>query len=174
MGATVTLLMALTADGKIARDPEHAPDWSGKTDKQLFVRLTRKAGVLIMGRKTYDTIGRPLPGRLNVVMTRNRRLRSAYDNLLYTDRSPRALVEWLSGQGYSEVILAGGATINNLFAREQLIDQMVLTISPLIFGEGLSLFSQTFDMRLKLLKTEALGTDQITLYYRVIKQAHRI
>ena len=174
MGVRVTLLMALTADGKIARDPAHFPDWTGKADKKLFVRLTRQAGALIMGRKTYDTIGRPLPGRLNVVMTRNRRLRSGHDDLIFTDRAPEALVQWLGEKGYQAVILAGGATVNNLFARQQLIDQMVLTISPLIFGQGLSLFSQPFDMRLKLLKTEPLGTDQISLYYRVLKGLDRV
>lgn len=59
----VTLLMAMTLDGKIGKSHDHFPDWTGKADKTLFVRLTKKAGVIIMGSKTFDTIGRPLPNR---------------------------------------------------------------------------------------------------------------
>ena len=59
----VILLMALTVDGMIARSPEEFPDWTGTEDKRMFKKTTLEAGVLIMGAKTYDTIGRPLPGR---------------------------------------------------------------------------------------------------------------
>ena len=64
---TVTLLMALTLDGKIAKDPDHYPDWTGKEDKKLFAEISKKAGVVIMGSKTFDTFGKPLPNRKNVI-----------------------------------------------------------------------------------------------------------
>jgi dihydrofolate reductase len=32
----VTLVMALTVDGKIGKSPEHFPDWTGKEDKRIF------------------------------------------------------------------------------------------------------------------------------------------
>ncbi|MDM8539056.1 dihydrofolate reductase, partial [Desulfobacterales bacterium HSG17] len=65
--------MAQTLDGKIAKDADHFPDWTGPEDKKLFVKLTKQAGCLIMGSKTYDTIGRPLPGRKNVIMTKDKK-----------------------------------------------------------------------------------------------------
>lgn len=169
MTVKVTLLMALTADGKIARDAKHFPDWTGKADKRLFVRLTKKAGVMIMGRKTYDTIARPLPGRLNVVMTRDKRHQSKHPELIYTQRQPAQLLKWLEEMGYREVILAGGATVNDLFARERLIDEMVLTVSPLVFGEGMSLFSMALDLRLKLLEMEQIDEGAVSLRYEVLK-----
>lgn len=45
--------------------------WRIKEDWQRFRRLTM-GQVLIMGRKTYDSIGRPLPGRTTLVITRDR------------------------------------------------------------------------------------------------------
>jgi len=48
--------------------------WRIKEDWQRFKRLTM-GQVLIMGRKTYDSIGRPLPGRTTLVITRDRRWR---------------------------------------------------------------------------------------------------
>jgi dihydrofolate reductase len=164
----VILLMALTADGKIAKDSDHFPDWTGKADKKLFVSISKKAGVLIMGSKTFDTIGAPLPHRLNVVMTRNKSRISKWDNLVYTDAPPREVLAKLDEQGYTEVVLAGGRTINDIFGREELIDEIDLTIAPKIFGAGLSLFSEAIEMDLELLHFKELEPNVIYLKYKVL------
>jgi dihydrofolate reductase len=44
----VILLIAVTADGMIARDSSEVIDWTGKEDQRYFVQITRKAGVMIM------------------------------------------------------------------------------------------------------------------------------
>ena len=72
----VSLMVAITVDGKIARASDHYPDWTGSADKRLYVDVTKKAGVMIMGSTTFDIIGRVLPNRKTVVMTRNRDRRS--------------------------------------------------------------------------------------------------
>jgi dihydrofolate reductase len=165
----VVLLMALTADGMIARDANHFPDWTSKQDKAMFKQVTQKAGVIVMGSKTYDAIGRPLPGRKNVVMTRNKQRRSSSPELVYTDKEPAALLIDLEAEGYDEVILAGGATINTLFARQGLIDEIQVTYSPKVFGAGLTLFAGELSMDLQLLTHRQLGTDEVLIRYRVRK-----
>ena len=116
MAIKTILLMAQTFDGKIAKHAHHCPDWTGRADKKLFVRETRRAGAIIMCSKTYDTIGKPLAGRRNIVLTRNPERVSQWDNLVYTSQSPRAILEGLEKEGYERVVLAGGARINTLFA----------------------------------------------------------
>jgi dihydrofolate reductase len=165
----VTLLMAITLDGRIGKTADHYPDWTGSEDKRLFAAITRKAGAVIMGSKTFDTIGAPLPGRMNVVLTRDPGRRSAWDNLIYTDQSPREVLEMLQQRGYDEAILAGGALINSLFAEAHLIDEMIVTISPKIFGYGLSLFSQEISMELELQDVKQIGPYLVCLTYRVLK-----
>ena len=69
--AEVIIIVAVAKNNVIGRDgtlPWHLP-----SDLQHFKKTTM-GYPLIMGRKTYDSIGRPLPGRDNVVMTRNREL----------------------------------------------------------------------------------------------------
>ena len=44
--------------------------WKVKGEQALFKRITMN-GTLIMGRKTYESIGRPLPGRTTIVVSRN-------------------------------------------------------------------------------------------------------
>ena len=165
----VILLMALTVDGKIARHPDQFIDWSGKADKKLFVQMTKKAGVLIMGSRTYDTIGRPLPGRKNIVLTRNKNRQSDNEDLIFTDEKPADLVDELKAAGYTEVILTGVSTINTLFARANLIDEIVVTISPKIFGAGIGLFSKDLDLSLVLKSMGKVGDGLVMLKYQVIK-----
>ncbi len=163
------LLMAVTVDGMIARDDAHFPDWTGRADKRLFVEVTKKAGVIIVGSKTFDTIGKPLPQRLMVVMTRNRARRSRWDNLIFTDMPPPELLADLERRGHRQAVLAGGATINDLFARCDLIDEIRITISPLIFGRGISLFNSEHDLALNLKAVQPLEGDLVHLIYEVNK-----
>ena len=61
------IIVAMTRSGVIGREgglPWHIPE-----DLQLFRRLTM-GGTLIMGRRTHEAIGRPLPGRINLVLSR--------------------------------------------------------------------------------------------------------
>jgi dihydrofolate reductase len=164
----VILLMALTADGKIGKDAAHFPDWSGKEDKRRFKQLTLGAGVVIMGSATYDTIGRPLPGRKNIVLTRKTDRYSNQDNLIFTNQKPAEILEDLTSEDFDHVILIGGAQINYLFAREGLIDEMILTYCPKIFGTGLDVFSEEISMNLSLLSVEKLDENVVCVHYKVL------
>ncbi len=163
----VILLMAMTLDGKIARNDHHFPDWTGSADKKLFVKITRKAGVIIMGSKTFDAIGKPLPERKNIVMTRDRSRRSEGTELIFTDQSPESILKNLEKMGYTEVVLAGGSIVNSLFARANLIDEAIITIAPRVFGTGISFFADEIDLRLEFVAVETLGRDHVLLHYRV-------
>ncbi len=164
----VTLLMALTADGKIGKDAAHFPDWSGKEDKKRFKQITLKAGVVIMGSATYDTIGRPLPGRKNIVLTRKTDRCSNQDNLVFTNQKPVQILEDLTSEGFEHAILIGGAQINYLFAREGLVDAMILTYCPKIFGTGLAVFSEEILLNLSLLSVEKLDENVVCVHYKVL------
>ena len=165
----ITLLMAITVDGKIGRNSDHFPDWTGKADKQLFARLSRQAGVVIMGSKTFDTFNTPLPGRKNVIMTRNRERKSRWSNLVYTTESPAGVLAGLAAEGHSHAILAGGAKINTLFARAGLVDEVMVTIAPKIFGCGLSLFEAEVALELELTDVQKVDRNMVWLTYRIIK-----
>jgi dihydrofolate reductase len=62
--------IAAVARNSVIGDGRDIP-WHISEDLRRFKRLTM-GQVLIMGRKTYDTIGRPLPGRTTFVITRDR------------------------------------------------------------------------------------------------------
>jgi len=164
----VILLMATTLDGMIARDSNQLVDWTGKADKKYFVQVTKEAGAMIMGSKTYDTIKRPLPGRLNIVMTRDKSRVSRDDNLIYTDQSPAQILRDLEQRGYEKVTLIGGAMVNSLFARANFITEVHLTLVPKLFGTGLSLFDCELDLDLDLTETRELDKGHLLMVYQVV------
>jgi dihydrofolate reductase len=163
----VILVMAMTLDGKIGKSPDHFPDWTGSADKRLFAEVSKRAGVVIMGSKTYATLKKPLSSRKIVVMTRRRDRVSADPSVVFSNRAPGPLLETLEQEGYREAVLAGGATINTLFAREGRIDEMLVTISPLVFGEGISLFSGEVDLKADLVEHERIDDGLLCLRYLV-------
>ncbi len=68
MGPDAVAIVAMADNGVIGRGnglPWHLPD-----DLRRFKALTM-GHAMLMGRKTYDSIGRPLPGRRSLVLTRN-------------------------------------------------------------------------------------------------------
>jgi dihydrofolate reductase len=62
-------LVAAYAEGRVIGDHGRIP-WHLPEDFAHF-KATTMGGVLVMGRATYDSIGRPLPGRTTIVVTRN-------------------------------------------------------------------------------------------------------
>jgi dihydrofolate reductase len=161
--------MALTADGKIARHSDHFPDWTETADKKMFKAISLEAGVVIMGSKTFDTIGRPLPHRKNIVMTRTPQGRPTAENLVFTADPPAQILADLKIKGLRHAVLIGGATVNSLFAAQGLIDEMILTYCPTVFGTGLSMFSRTLSMDLAVQAVKKIGRNSVMVRYTVIK-----
>ena len=64
----IVIVVARARNGVIGRD--NALPWHLPEDLQHF-KATTMGGVLIMGRKTFESIGRPLPGRRTLVLTRD-------------------------------------------------------------------------------------------------------
>jgi dihydrofolate reductase len=115
---TVTIVAAVAANGVIGRDgdlPWHLPE-----DLRHFKRLT-KGHVLVMGRRTFESIGRPLPDRTTIVVTRQPDWRA--DGVLTAAGVPEALAR--GAEVDAEVFVAGGFEV----FREAMpvADRMVIT-----------------------------------------------
>ena len=161
--------MAISADGYITKHEDGIVDWTSKEDKGLFSSLTREAGVVIFGSKTYQTLPEPLEDRLNIVMSKTES-KGEEGKLEFTDLKPSDLIDSLAERGFSLVVLGGGSKINSSFLKEGLIDELYLSVEPVIFGSGKRIFTENeLDIKLELLATKKLGQDGVLLHYRFIK-----
>lgn len=103
----ITLVAAVAKNGVIGRDGDLP--WRLPDDLQAFKRLTLGKPV-VMGRKTWESIGRPLPERLNVVMTRSEGFAAPGASVV---SSAEAALELLADQ--AEVMVIGGGAIYRQF-----------------------------------------------------------
>ncbi len=170
----IFIIAALTTDGFIAKNAHHPASWTSKADKQRFVRLTKEAGVMIMGSKTFSTFPKPLKERLNVVYTRDPEKARAsqaehYDNLEFTALPPTELIASLEQRGYTSIAICGGAEIYSTFMDSGLVNKLYLTYEPLLFGAGVTLFKNPMDVALELVSTEHTDTGTIFAEYNIKK-----
>jgi len=159
------IIAAITADGFIGRGADHlSTRWTSQADKEFFTSKTKSAGVAVMGRSTFDTINRALPGRRTIVMT-TRKLE--VDGVEPTTESPVEIVDRLKNEGVSELAICGGATVYTQFLQAGLVSDVFLTVHPMVFGQGITLFNAAIETTLKLVETKPLGDDTVLLHYKV-------
>lgn len=103
----ITLIVAVADNGVIGRDntlPWHLPE-----DLKRFKRLTL-GKPMIMGRKTFESIGKPLPGRLSIVVTRDTNYHR--EGVVVVHGTEAALE---AAADAPEVMVIGGAELFRLF-----------------------------------------------------------
>ncbi len=160
----VFLIAAMTMDGFIARDEKHASfGWNSKEDKKRFVELTKRAGVVIMGSTTYNTLPGLLKERVNIVYSRDKKFEGAE----MTQKAPAELLKELEARGFKEVAICGGSKIYTMFMKAKVVDRIYLTVEPLIFGKGIPLFSDELQFRLKLISASQGQDGALLLEYNV-------
>ena len=165
-----TILLAVaTIDGKIARHPLHAVDRNSSEDKIHFVETIKRVGVVIEWANTFKSIDQKvIPKRRTIVMTHDAKQFEAQSDVEFFSWSAKDLIWQLHDQWEQEVIIAGGAQINYQFLQADLIDEIRLTIEPLIFGNGISLVEGDTDLynRFHLLSVDTLNQDTLLVKYR--------
>jgi len=162
----VTLMMAITLDGKIAKNSSHFANWTSPEDKKIFRQVSKEFRVFMVGENTFKTFPSPLPGRLNVVFSREKESKQEGD-LKYVQGDPKIVLKELENMGYTKALLCGGTNLNSLFLKNKLITEMIITIEPKIFGSGLDLFNFNFNANLELENFEKINNNSLNLKYKV-------
>ena len=106
-GPQLTLVVAMAENRVIGRDNDLP--WRLPDDMRHFVALTRGKPI-VMGRRNFESIGRPLPGRQNIVMTRDRDWQAPGCTVVHDAQAALA-----AAGDAPEVAIIGGAEIYALF-----------------------------------------------------------
>ncbi|ABF14188.1 type 3 dihydrofolate reductase [Candidatus Palibaumannia cicadellinicola] len=104
----ISLIAAMTVDRIIGI--KNTMPWHLYDDLIWFKKHTNNKPV-IMGRKTFDAIKKPLSGRLNIVLSRNF-IPSRDQDIIWVDNPIKALI---AAGNVTEVMVIGGAQIYNIF-----------------------------------------------------------
>lgn len=102
----ISLIIAVAQNNAIGKD--NSLIWRLSDDLKNFKKLTT-GHTIIMGRKTFDSIGKPLPNRHNIIVTRNKKLKIEQCEVVYSLEKAFELAAQKSGN--EEIFVIGGANI---------------------------------------------------------------
>ncbi len=167
--------MAMSVNGYIARE-NGDEDFLSSDNWREFAKVSNKAGCLIWGRRTYEKVITWDKKYLEVLANVKKIVVTRQNNLLLDKRfyrfasTPLEAINLLEKEGYKEVILTGGSTNNTSFAKEGLIDEILLNVETTIVGKGIHLFNpEEFQFDLNLLDEKKISKNIIQFHYNVIK-----
>lgn len=173
----VTLAAVISIDGKLTRgEDSKIHSWTSSEDLVHHRKLIAEHKVIVMGRNTYEAWGlKPRPGKLFVVLTHSPGQYSELTvngQLEFTNESATALINRLEKAGHKQLLVDGGGHVNSEFMAKGLVDELLITIEPIAFGNGVNLFSgQDLDTKLKLVSTSKLNdSGSLLLHYQCLKE----
>lgn len=125
----VTLIAAMDEDRGIGLD--NRIPWKNAEDMRRFRRATM-CHPIIMGRKTFESLGGPLVGRLNIVVTSKPDMGAG---VLTASSVESALASLrMAGSMFEEVYIIGGGKVYEEVLAKQLVDRIDLSIIPGSYG----------------------------------------
>jgi dihydrofolate reductase len=167
--------MATSLDGYIAQ-PNDDLSFLKLVEKEGedygYAEFTANIDTIIIGRKTYDYVLREIGsshydnGERNVyVITRTKRP-SVGKTTFYTGNLTE-LVQRLKNENGKNIYCDGGAEIVNELLKNDLIDELIISIVPVLVGSGTRLFKDRRpEQQLELLNTKTFDTGLTQLHYR--------
>lgn len=173
----VTLVAAMTADGLIdAEGNSRSFNWTTEADKHYYIEAIKRAGVAIVGSRTFLPMRRfPKNMKYYVYTSKPEALVNPRPELIEvfpTQLSPEKLLQRLQDEGHEEVILSGGSSVYTLFLQAGLVDKICLSVEPIMFGKGVRLVNANLDLKLRLDQVKKLGEEgTVVLEYSVIKES---
>ncbi len=125
----VSLIVAVAENGVIGR--KNSIPWACSSDMKHF-RSTTMGKPVIMGRKTFESLGRPLKGRENIVLTRNAGFKApgAYVVTRVTDALQLAGSFVSKGEGTEIMVIGGKAVYDAFFERAGRIYYTLIHLQP--------------------------------------------
>ena len=172
------LVFVSTLDGKVTQwDDPMVRKWSSKADQEYFSRLWKESGLIVMGSKTFNASPiKPSPLHLMVIMTREPSKYAAQavpGQIEFSNETPEQLVARFGKQNYKLMTVVGGPHVAASFLKDELIDELWLTLEPRIFGQGESLLAEEkLNIHLQLISCEKLNNEGTLLTkYAVVKSA---
>lgn len=172
---TLSLFIAASLDGYIAK-PNDDLSFLKRVEKEGedygYAAFTSTIDTIILGRKTYDWVLEKIGtshydnGDRDVyVITRT--ARPAVGKTKFYTGDLAELVRELKGKSGKNIYCDGGAEIIDEFLKSDLVDELIISVIPVLVGDGTRLFKDGRpEQELELVNTKTFDTGLIQLHYR--------
>lgn len=166
------LYIAMSLDGYIAKPGDDLNFLSvvhKEGEDYGYTDFIRSVDTVIMGRKTYDWIMKQVPVFPHAsisayIITHTPRVGS--ENTTFYTGAPHELVARLKHEPGKNIFIDGGAEIVNILLKHRLIDEMIVSVIPMLVGNGIRLFGEGRpEQSLKLQDSRKYDTGLAQLHY---------
>jgi len=166
----IKLFIASSLDGHIAKE-DGSVDWLPQNEDSGYDNFYKSIDTVLMGKKTYEqilTFGKfPYKDRTSCVFTRNPNQKKKDENVEFTSEVEEFTKKLVLSSG-KDIWLVGGSDIISTFLNLKFVDEIILTVIPVILGKGIPLFKNIKEeIKLELVKTTKYD-GLVELNYKVI------
>ncbi len=163
----IRLFIASSLDGYIARTSGDV-DWLFTDADYGYAEFFDSIDTVLMGGKTYRQILEfgeyPYKGKKGFVFSKT--LQGKNDDVEFVGGDIKSFIDKLRNDSGGDIWLVGGAEIIHYFIKERLLDELILSIHPIILGDGIPLIvkdaSLSTKLQLKEVKTFDSGLLQVS------------
>jgi len=172
----VILYIAMSLDGYIAKPNDDLSFLSivEKVGEDYgYSELLSQVDTIILGRKTYDWVMQlgELPYKDKNVYIITRTFRPNKGKIVFYSGNLMDLIHNLKIQNQKNILCEGGAEIVNELLRKDLIDELIISIIPILVGKGIRLFDENRpEQKLKLISVKTFECGLIQLHYKRFNQ----
>ena len=171
------LIFVSTLDGKITKWGEpNVSSWSSHQDQDYYKKVLNESRLIVMGSNTFnaDTF-KPSADHQLIIMTGHPHKYKSLEitgQIEFTNESPVELIARFIRKEHKQILVVGGAHIATSFLKEQLIDEVWLTIEPKVFGTGGNFATEVnLDINLHLIHCEKVNKQgTLITKYAVLKK----
>ncbi len=180
MSIKCSVFIAMSLDGYIARE-NGAIDWLMKANELApegddggYHAFIAKVDTIIMGRHSFEKVKtfEPWPYTLPVIVLSQHKIDIPdllKEQVSNSSEMPMELTKRLSNQGLQHLYIDGGITIQR-FLRARCIDELIITVIPVLLGQGRRLFGELEqDIHLQLIKSHKLGGGFVQMHYQILR-----
>lgn len=167
-------IVATSLDGYITKHDSEGVTFSSEADQKYFKEVLKTFDCSVMGASTFEASKNMILKslrleRLRVVWTRTPEKYAQYQQegkLEFCASDLKTILEDLQARGKKRCAILGGPSVYTACLEQNLMDELWLTLEPLVFGSGKKLATGILDVRLELISVETLAANTLLLKYK--------
>lgn len=162
--------VAASVDGRISLSSKHPPDWTSKEDWKFFQKSLARIDAVVVGRNTYESVAERLRKRNTFVLSSRPKNLTRRGTVTFVNPAKVSLPKLF--EEYKSVAVVGGGAVYRFMLESKLLDEIFVTVEPLIFGRGKEMFvGGTRTTRVRLLSVKRLNhSGTLLLRYQINHQ----
>jgi dihydrofolate reductase len=160
---------AISVDGKISLKAKTPPNWTSPEDWNFLQKSLTKIDAVVVGRNTYQAAARRLRKRNTFVLSTQIKKIQRRGSVTFINPAHMNLRSILSA--YKTVAILGGGAVYRFMLEHNWLDEIYITVEPLIFGRGKDMVTGgTKTIKLQLISVKKLNTQGTLLMHYLVKQ----